>query len=60
MLLASEQMSKAIGKIRYGRIQWTDYAPIFPDRDIVFDLGPRPIDVLNQLLDAWPTQVTSK
>jgi predicted dehydrogenase len=50
--------SKAIGKIRYGRVQWTDYAPIFPDRDIIFDLGPHSIDVLNQLLDAWPTQVS--
>jgi len=49
---------KAIGKIRYGRVQWTDYAPIFPDRDIIFDLGPHLVDALNQLLDAWPTQVS--
>jgi len=50
--------SRALGKVRYGRVQWTDYAPIFGDRDIIFDLGPHSIDVLNQLLDAWPTQVS--
>jgi predicted dehydrogenase/predicted transcriptional regulator len=46
-----------IGKIFYARIQWTD-SQYFPDRDIIFDLGPHPVDVLNQLLDSWPTQVS--
>jgi len=49
--------SGIIGKVFYVRIQWTD-SSYFPDRDIVFDLGPHPVDVLNQLLDAWPTQVS--
>jgi len=47
----------AIGKVFYARVQWTDFAD-FPDRDIIFDLGPHPIDVLNQLLDSWPSQVS--
>jgi predicted transcriptional regulator len=46
-----------IGKTYYGRIQWTDSC-YFPDRDIVFDLGPHPVDILNQLLHSWPTQVS--
>jgi predicted dehydrogenase len=46
----------AIGKPFYARVQWTDYAH-FPDRDIVFDLGPHPIDVLNQVFEDWPTHV---
>jgi len=46
----------AIGKVFYARVQWTDYAE-FPDRDIIFDLGPHPIDVLNQILEDWPTRV---
>jgi len=47
----------AIGKTLYARVQWTDHA-YYPDRDIVFDLGPHPIDVLNQVLEGWPTQVS--
>jgi UDP-N-acetylglucosamine 3-dehydrogenase len=55
---AREILSRgSIGKIFYARIQWTD-SQYFPDRDIIFDLGPHPIDVLNQLLDSWPTQVS--
>jgi predicted dehydrogenase/predicted transcriptional regulator len=46
-----------IGKTFYARIQWTD-SQYFPERDIIFDLGPHPVDVLNQLLDSWPTQVS--
>jgi predicted dehydrogenase len=48
----------SLGKIFYVRVQWTD-SVYFPDRDIIFDLGPHPIDVLNQLLDAWPEQVSA-
>jgi len=48
---------KRIGRIFYVRIQWTDQAYL-PERDIVFDLGPHPIDVLNQLLQDWPMQVS--
>jgi len=48
-----------LGKFYYVRVQWTDACPPFPDRDIVFDLGPHPVDILNQLLDSWPIQVSS-
>ena len=46
-----------LGRIFYVRIQWTDSC-YYPDRDIIFDLGPHPIDVLNQLLNDWPQQLT--
>ena len=46
-----------VGKVLYARVQWTDHA-FFPDRDIIFDLGPHPIDILNMLLDAWPSQAS--
>jgi len=56
--MAREVMkSGIIGKIFYARVQWTDSSH-FPDRNIIFDLGPHPIDVLNQLLDSWPIQVS--
>ena len=44
-----------LGKLFYVRVQWTDQA-FYPDRDIIFDLGPHPIDILNQLLGTWPQQ----
>lgn len=47
-----------VGKIYYFRVQWTDTG-YFRDRDIIFDLGPHPIDILNQLLHAWPTHVSA-
>ena len=46
-----------IGETFYVRIQWTDSC-YFPDRDIIFDLGPHPVDIMNQLLHSWPTQVS--
>ena len=56
--VATEMLKrKEIGKVFYIRIQWTDQG-LFPDRDIIFDLGPHPVDILNQLLGAWPTRVS--
>jgi predicted dehydrogenase len=49
---------RRLGRIFYARVQWTDYLPPFPDRDIVFDLGPHPVDILNLLLQDWPAQVS--
>jgi len=49
---------QAVGKVYYARVQWTDHCPPFHDRDIVFDLGPHPIDILNLLLGSWPTQAS--
>jgi len=46
-----------IGKVFYVRVQWTDQGT-FPNREIIFDLGPHPIDILNQLLGTWPQDVT--
>jgi predicted dehydrogenase len=46
-----------IGKVFYAKLEWTvDQIPS-GERDIVFDLAPHPIDVLNYLLDEWPVNV---
>ena len=46
-----------IGKVFYAKLDWaTDEIPT-GERDIVFDLAPHPIDVLNYLLDEWPSDV---
>jgi predicted dehydrogenase len=40
------------------RLSWEDLLdPPPPNRDIIFDLCPHPIDVLNYITDEWPTRV---
>ncbi len=46
-----------LGKAFYANLIWTAYMPPPRARDIVFDLAPHPIDVLNFLLDEWPTGI---
>lgn len=56
--VAREILSREeIGRIFYLRVQWTDLSN-FPDRDIIFDLGPHPVDIVNQLLGTWPKEVS--
>jgi len=48
-----------LGKIFYASLAWANYTEPPTDRDIVFDLAPHPVDVLNYLLDEWPTTVNA-
>lgn len=48
-----------IGKIFYVSLTWASYTEPPKDRDIIFDLAPHPIDVLNYLLDEWPVTVSA-
>lgn len=43
-----------IGKVYYANLEWATNEIPKGERDIVFDLAPHPIDVLNYLLDEWP------
>jgi predicted dehydrogenase len=45
------------GKLYYLKLQWTTWMPSPLGRDIIFDLGPHPIDILNFLLEKWPVKV---
>lgn len=49
----------SLGKIWYASLAWAMYIEPPKDRDIIFDLAPHPIDVLNYLLDEWPTTVNA-
>lgn len=50
--------SGKIGKIFYAGLNWTTRMnPLPVGRDIVFDLAPHPLDILNFLLDEWPVGV---
>jgi UDP-N-acetylglucosamine 3-dehydrogenase len=47
-----------LGDLYYLKMQWTTLMPNQLHRDIIFDLGPHPIDIMNYLLDQWPTRVS--
>jgi predicted dehydrogenase len=49
--------NKRIGKINYMKLSWVDYLNPIPDRDIIFDLLPHPVDILNYLTDEWPSSI---
>ncbi|MGD0477052.1 MAG: Gfo/Idh/MocA family oxidoreductase [Nitrososphaerales archaeon] len=46
-----------LGKIYYAKLDWATFLAPPAGRDIVFDLAPHPIDVLNYLLGEWPSGV---
>jgi UDP-N-acetylglucosamine 3-dehydrogenase len=48
------------GDLYYLKLQWTTLEPSPLNRDIIFDLGPHPVDIVNYILDKWPTKVTCK
>jgi predicted dehydrogenase len=49
-----------LGQLYYLKLQWTTLMPSPLDRDIIFDLGPHPVDILNYLLNMWPRKVACK
>lgn len=46
-----------LGKLYYIKMQWTTLMPSQLNRDIIFDLGPHPVDIINYLLGEWPNRV---
>jgi len=48
------------GDLYYLKLQWTTLMPSPLDRDIIFDLGPHPVDIVNYLLRKWPIKVSCR
>jgi len=48
------------GDLYYLKLQWTTLMPSPLNRDIIFDLGPHPVDIVNYLLKKWPTKVACR
>lgn len=46
------------GNLYYLKMQWTTLMPSPLGRDIIFDLGPHPIDIMHYLLQEWPSKVS--
>lgn len=49
-----------LGELYYLKLEWTTLSPSPVNRDIIFDLGPHPVDILNFLLEEWPEKVACK
>lgn len=49
-----------LGKLYYINLKWITYMEKLPCRDIIFDLAPHPIDIINHLLEEWPSSVYSR
>ena len=49
----------AIGEPYYVELRWTARLEPLPKRDVIFDLAPHPIDIVNYLLDEWPSLVSA-
>lgn len=45
------------GELYYLKLQWTIWMPSPIGRDIIFDLGPHPVDIMNYILNKWPIKV---
>jgi UDP-N-acetylglucosamine 3-dehydrogenase len=52
--------NKEISDPRYIELKWSSLLFPLPDRDVIFDLAPHPIDILNHIFEEWPTQVFAK
>ncbi len=51
---------REIDGVRCVELRWTSLMPPPPGRDIIFDLAPHPVDILNHVFEEWPTQVYVK
>jgi predicted dehydrogenase len=57
-LVRKKMVENYFGDIFYFKMQWTTLMPSPIGRDIIFDLGPHPVDILNYLLGSWPLTVS--
>ncbi len=49
---------KFFGRVFLLEMEWTNLEQPFADRDVIVDLAPHYFDIINYLLDEWPTKVT--
>jgi predicted dehydrogenase len=49
-----------INGVRCLELRWVSAMPPPPGRDIIFDLAPHPVDILNHIFEEWPTKLYVK
>jgi UDP-N-acetylglucosamine 3-dehydrogenase len=52
--------NQGIGNLRYLHLSWLDNLNPIPNRDIIFDLLPHPVDIINYLTDEWPSSIYAR
>lgn len=50
----------ALGRLYSLRLRWTNQMSPLPERDIIFDLLPHPVDITNYILNEWPHAVLGR
>ncbi len=48
-----------IGRLWYAQLKWSTLMPSPKERDVVYDLAPHPIDILNYITSLWPTSISA-
>jgi predicted dehydrogenase len=48
------------GDVFYLKLRWTTLCPPLKGRDILTDLAPHPFDIINFLLNDWPSKLSCK
>jgi UDP-N-acetylglucosamine 3-dehydrogenase len=48
------------GDVYHLKFQWTTLSSPLEGRDVITDLAPHPFDIMNFLLDDWPSKITCK
>jgi len=49
--------TKSLGRVYTVNISWTNLEPIWQDRDILFDLGVHPLDILDNIFEKSPSHL---
>lgn len=49
-----------LGELKYLRLQWTSFHQPPKERDVIFDLAPHPLDIINYVFNRWPSKVYCK
>jgi predicted dehydrogenase len=58
--MVKKMVENEADKPRYVELEWMTMTAPPPGRDIIFDLAPHPIDILNHVFEEWPTEVYAK
>ena len=48
-----------LGNLWYADLRWSTLMPSPKERDVIYDLAPHPIDILNYITSSWPTSVSA-
>lgn len=52
--------TNTLGDIFSINLQWTNFQPVFPDRDIIYDLSIHPIDILDNIFEIEPSNISCR